>query len=96
MAGSDGGDGFGGDSLGGADRPNVLKLPDVDGQAAGIVENRIQIGQLNPQRGRQVVLLDLGFGLFERPWNVMDAGAHRLPGVVVGKQAIALGQKIFE
>src|SRR6185437_16389528 len=44
----------------------------------------------------EVVALDVGFGFLERRGNVVDVGAHGVAVVIVGEQAVALGEEILE
>ena len=57
--------------------------PDVDCEPAGVVENRLLVRELNAHGCRQIVALDLGLGILERPRNVVNVGPHRLSGPVV-------------
>jgi hypothetical protein len=59
------------------------------------VQYRLLVRQGKPDRRWQIVPLDLRLRVFQRPGNMMDIGANRLPGPIAGKQAIALGKEVL-
>ncbi len=52
-------------------------------------------GRRMPCALRQIVDFNLRFGGFERPRGMMDVSLQQMSLAVMGEQAIALGQKIF-
>lgn len=74
----------------------TLELPDIEGHAAGIMQNGWPRGQADTESSGQVVALDLGLGIFERPGNVVNAGACGLAVAVDGEEAVAFGEEELE
>src|SRR5579862_2855062 len=93
---SDGGDGFCRDPLLCAYRLQALQLPEVDCQTAGVVQDRLLIGKADAERGREIILFDLGLSLFEWPGDMVDAGAHGLAIAASREEAIALREEILK
>ena len=54
------------------------------------------IGKADADGLGQVVALDVGLGVFKRPGDMMDVGAHDLAVAIAGKQAVALGKEVLK
>lgn len=93
LSGGSDGDGGRTDGEGG---PNHFGGPDVDGETARIVKDRLLVGQLDADGSCEVVAFDLRLRLFQRRGNVVDIGANGQAVVVGGEEAVALGEEILK
>ena len=56
-------------------RPHQLRRPDINRQPPRVVQHWLLLWQLYAEHRRQIVLLDLRLGLFERPGDVVQVDA---------------------
>jgi len=60
------------------------------------VEQGLDVGKAEADACGEVVLVELGFGFFEGPGDVMDVGAEEAAEGVAGKEAVALGEEVLD
>ena len=60
------------------------------------MEQGLDVGKAEADACGEVVLVELGFGFFEGPGDVMDVGAEEAAEGVAGKEAVALGEEVLD
>jgi hypothetical protein len=67
-----------------------LRGPYIKRQAAGVVEDRVNLRQIDTDGRGKVVALDLSFSVLKRPGHVVQVGANGLAGAIHAEQIRAL------